>query len=185
MKTTEEITIKYLDLVIKDVIDLKSFSIKEELHEEHLSSKANENSDLLDDVCDNVSEMGKHLEYIKSISEENNLFELTEKGKQVKELGGHSNYLQKVKKQKDIESKIKNNFNDLTVEQIFKESDLSDIKIKNFKSINSKDGSNKKSFLTKFWTTIKENKWTLIIILLLIEELYFKTIINFIKSFLK
>lgn len=185
MKITDEIIIKYLDLIIKDASDLKSFGIMDLLHEKHLSTDSDESREFFHTICDNVSETGRHLGYIKSISKENTWFKLTEKGKRVKKFGGHYNYLKSIKEQKAVENNlnITNNFNNSTIGQVIQESNVSDNKIENNLTSRLNNESKKKLILGVLWVTITENKLIVGIVLLIIEEFSFKVIFNFLKSF--
>jgi hypothetical protein len=104
MREGNDILYKYLDIIIIESQISEPDICFNILYEKHI--KPFSKNDRYDDMelCDKIVILGEKLGFLKSLSKENDLFELTEKGIQAKELGGYFKYIESIKN-KELESK--------------------------------------------------------------------------------
>jgi len=89
----EEITIKHLDILLKNIVDVTQFDINSILltNSDFSPFKENQKNDFTR-VCQSVKRMGETFKYFKSEINRPKVFGLTKEGIKAKELGGHLKY---------------------------------------------------------------------------------------------
>jgi hypothetical protein len=165
---------KYLDILILESEIVEYNFARNFLYQKHIFPLENETHEFLE-FCDKIVSLGSKLGYMKSISKEDDRFELTEKGISAKEKGGYFKYIDFIEK-KELErikpTIIAENYiggNNHGIQSSF--NNLKNVDIK--QNIQPKANENKHnaitSFLSKFWWQILV-PLTIVVIGILIEK---------------
>ena len=169
---TEENLYKYLNILIIDAEIAESNHASTILQEKHIFPVENEKYEYLE-FCGRLVSLGHKLKYFNLKNKEYEWFDLTEKGIEAKEKGGHFKYLdfiqnkklEKIKPTIVAENYIGGNNNGTQSSKKFSNSPII-----NNTTANPSNDRNKNSIILKFWKLISENK--LISSLLLVTILW-------------